>query len=131
MNAERLNELTSQIISAAIQVHRELGPGLLESAYEACLSFELQSRNLTVEHQVPLPLIYRGINIGCGYRLDLVVEDAVIVEIKTIERFEPVHSAQLISYLRLSKRKVGLLLNFHVKWLTEQGVKRVVLDFPE
>jgi GxxExxY protein len=128
---ERLNEITSAIISAAISVHHELGPGLLESAYETCLHFELEQRNLVVERQVALPLNYRSIRMDCGYRLDLLVEDAVIVEIKTIERFEPVHLAQLLSYLRLSRRKVGLLLNFHVEWLSKQGIKRVVLDFPE
>jgi GxxExxY protein len=129
---ERLNEITGHIISAAIEVHRELGPGLLESAYEACLAFEIRRRNLGVERQVPLPLLYRGSRmLDCGYRLHLVVEDAVVVEVKTIERFEPVHAAQMLPYLRLSHRTVGLLLNFHVKWLTEQGVKRFVLDFPE
>ena len=128
---DHLNEITGRIISVAIDVHRELGPGLLESAYETCLSFELAERKLAVARQVPLPLTYRGVRLDCSYRLDLVVEEAVIVEVKTIERFEPVHEAQLLSYLRLSGCKVGLLLNFHVKWLTEQGIKRVVCDFPE
>jgi GxxExxY protein len=128
---DRFNKITSEIINAAIEVHRQLGPGLLESAYRTCLAFEIDQRHLAVECEVALPLTYRGIRMDCGYRLDLVVENAVIVEIKTVERFEPVHTAQLLSYLRISRRKVGLLLNFHVKWLTDQGIKRVVNDFPE
>ena len=128
---DRLNGITSQIINAAIEVHRELGPGLLESAYQTCLAFEIEQKHLMVERQVALPLVYRGIRMDCGYRLDLVVENAVIVEVKTVERFEPVHTAQLLSYLRISGHKIGLLLNFHVKWLTDQGIKRVVNGFPE
>jgi GxxExxY protein len=128
---DRLNGITSEIINAAIEVHRELGPGLLESAYQTCLAFEIEQRQLMVERQVPLPLMYRNIRMDCGYRLDLVVERAVIVEVKTVERFEPVHTAQVLSYLRISGHKVGLLLNFHVKWLTEQGLKRIVNGFPQ
>lgn len=128
---ERLNALTQKIIGAAIQVHREIGPGALESTYEACLTFELVDRGLAVERQKPLPLVYRGRTLDCGYRVDLLVENAVIVEVKSIERFEPVHTAQLISYLRLSRCRVGLLINFNVKWLVEDGIKRVVNEFPD
>ena len=126
----RLNLLSNRVIGAAIRVHEELGPGLLESAYEACLSFELVNQGLRVERQVPLPLVYRGQRLECGYRIDMVVEEELIVEVKAIERLEKVHSAQLRSHLRLSKRKLGLLLNFNVKWLRD-GIKRVVNGFPE
>jgi GxxExxY protein len=128
---DRLNALTEQIIAAAIAVHHELGPGMLESAYEACLTYELLERGLAVERQKPLPVTYRGQTLDCGYRIDLLVERAVVVEIKCVERFERVHSAQLLSYLRFSKCKVGLLINFNVKWLTKEGIKRVVNGFPE
>ena len=128
---EHRNSLTQTIISAAIAVHRELGPGMLESAYEACLAFELLDRGLFVERQKALPLVYRGQTLDCGYRIDLMVERLVIVEVKAVERFERVHSAQLLSYLRLSGCKVGLLLNFNVKWLVDDGIRRVVNGFPD
>ena len=128
---EHLNSLTQAIISASIAVHRELGPGMLESAYEACLAFALLDRGLFVERQKALPLTYRGQILDCGYRIDLMVERLVIVEVKAVERFERVHSAQLLSYLRLSGCKVGLLLNFNVKWLVDDGIKRVVHGFPD
>jgi GxxExxY protein len=110
-----LNELTREIIGAAISVHRELGPGMLESAYEACLAFELIDRGMFVERQKPLPLVYRGQTLDCGSRVDLLVDGLVVVEVKSVERFERVHAAQLLSYLRLSGSKVGLLINFNVK----------------
>jgi len=128
---ERLNALTQQVIGAALAVHRELGPGLLESAYESCLTFELIERGVGFERQKPLPLIYRGRTLDCGYRLDLLIEQSVIVEVKSIERFDSVHLAQMLSYLRLSGCKVGLLINFNVKWLVRQGVRRLVHGFPE
>jgi GxxExxY protein len=128
---ERLNALTEQIIGAALGVHRELGPGMLESAYEACLVFELLQRGFQVERQKPLPLVYRGRTLDCGYRIDLLVENEVIIEVKAVERLEAVHGAQVLSYLRLSGYKVGLIINFNVKWLIRQGVKRVVNGFPE
>ena len=128
---ERLNSLTEQIIGAALAVHRELGPGMLESAYEKCLAFELADRGLKVERQVRLPLVYRGLHLGCGYKIDLLVEDLVVVEVKSIERLERVHSAQVLSYLRMLKRNVGLLINFNVQWLVRDGVRRIVNDFPE
>jgi GxxExxY protein len=127
---ERLNQLSNVIIGAALRVHDELGPGMLESAYEACLMFELVDRGLRVEREKPLPLVYRGYRLDCGYRLDLLVEGAIIVEVKAIERLERVHSAQLLSYLRQLKLKLGLLFNFNVKWL-QDGIKRVVNAFPE
>lgn len=112
------------------EVHRRLGPGLLESAYEICLAFELRSMGLNIEMQKPLPVVYREIKLDCGYRLDLVVEDSVIVEIKAVEQLAPIHIAQLLSYLRLSEKRVGLLINFHVRVL-KNGLKRVVNDFPD
>lgn len=127
---EQLDLITKEIIGAAIEVHRRLGPGLLESAYEACLVFELRERGLKIEQQKPLPVIYRDVKLDCGYRLDLVVEDSVIVEIKAIEQLLPVHDAQLLSYLRLSNKNVGLLINFHVR-LLKNGIKRIVHEFPD
>jgi GxxExxY protein len=127
---DELNALINQIIAAAIAVHHEIGPGALESTYEACLAFELTERSLAFERQKALPVVYRGHTLDCGYRIDLLVEDKVIVEIKTVSCFEPVHIAQLISYLRLSRRKVGLLVNFHTKWLVRGGIRRVVNEFP-
>jgi GxxExxY protein len=117
-------ELTAQIIDAALSVHSALGPGLLENAYEACLFHELKDRGLNVEQQVHLPLIYRGQTVDAGYRLDLVVEKRVIVEVKAVASVLAVHQAQLLSYLRLSNLKVGLLLNFHVVHMRD-GIKRM------
>jgi GxxExxY protein len=114
---DRLDLITRRIIGAAIEVHRRLGPGLLESAYETCLAFELRQMGLKVEAQKPLPVIYRDVKLDCGYRLDLVVEDSVVVEIKAVD-------------LRLSGKRVGLLVNFHVRVL-KNGLKRVVNDFPD
>jgi GxxExxY protein len=128
---ERLNAITQAIIGAAIEVHRELGPGLLEQPYEACLTFELLERGLEVEREKPLPLAYKGQRLDFSYRIDLLVEGVVVVEVKAIAKLEPVHSAQLLSYLRFASCPVGLLFNFNVRWLTEQGLKRVVNGFPE
>ena len=125
------NATTQAIIGAAIEVHRHLGPGLLEQAYEACLLSELLSRGHTAERQKALPLTYKGQQLDCGYRVDLHVDGAVIVEVKAVERLEPVHSAQLLSYLRFAACSVGLLFNFNVKWLTKDGLKRVVNGFQE
>jgi GxxExxY protein len=127
---DRLNALSNAIIGAALRVHDELGPGMLESAYEACLMFELLDMGLKVEREKALPLVYRGRRLDCGYRLDLLVDDSIIVEVKSIERLGPVHNAQLLSYLRQCDLKLGLLINFNVKWLRD-GVKRVVNHFPE
>lgn len=127
---DRLNGITEQIIGAAIEVHRVLGPGLLESAYSSCLVFELRERGFRVEQERPLPVVYKSVKLDCGYRLDLVVENLVIVEIKAVERLNSVHEAQLLSYLRLYGCKVGLLINFHVSML-KQGIRRIVNDFPD
>ena len=128
---ETLNGLTEAIIGAALEVHRELGLGLLEHAYEACLSYELANRGLSIERQKPLPVVYKNQRMECGYRLDIVVADLVIVEIKAVEKLERVHSAQLLSYLRFARCSVGLLFNFNAGWLTRDGLKRIVNDFPE
>ena len=127
---DELNRLSEIIIGAAIAVHRELGPGLLESAYEACLEFELLDRGLKVERQKEQPVVYRGIKVDCGYRLDLLVEDLIILELKAVDQFHPIHKAQLISYLKLSGCRLGLLINFNVRVLKE-GIKRIVHNFPE
>jgi GxxExxY protein len=118
--------LTNRIIGLAIGVHREHGPGLLESAYEECLCFELKQSGIVFGRQVPVPVVYKGIRLDCGYRLDLVVESNLIVEIKSIDQFLPIHDAQLLTYLRLSGRKVGLLMNFNTVVLKD-GIHRLVL----
>lgn len=119
--------LTSEIIGAAMEVHSALGPGLLESAYESCLCRELVTRNLGVQRQLDVPVVYKGVDVECGFRIDLLVEDTVIVEIKAVERILPVHEAQLLTYLRLSHKEVGLLLNFHVATLRDGGIVRRAL----
>ena len=118
-------ELTERIIGSAIEVHRHLGPGLLESAYEECLCYELSMQRIPFERQKPLPLEYKGIKLDCGYRLDLVVDKRVVLELKCIERIMPIHDAQLITYLRLSKIKTGLIINFYTGVLKD-GIKRLV-----
>ena len=125
MDKDSLNNVTSGIIGAAVDVHRALGPGLLESAYKACLAYELIQREMKVEQQKPLPLIYRDVQLDCGYRIDLLVDDAVILEIKSVDSLAPIHQAQLLSYLKLSGCEVGLLINFNVK-LLKQGIVRMV-----
>jgi GxxExxY protein len=127
---QRLDRVTESIIGAAIQVHSALGPGLLESAYEACLAFELSGRGMKVQQQIPLPVVYREVRLECGYRLDLLVEDTVIVEVKAVDTLVAIHEAQLLSYLKLSGCQVGLLINFNVKML-KQGVRRMVNGLPE
>lgn len=125
MSMDELNKITEAIIGAAIEVHRNLGPGLLESAYRECLRYELLQRGHEVLQEVPLPLIYKGMKLDCGYRLDILVNDAVIVEIKSVESLAPIHEAQLLSYLKISGGKIGLLLNFNVKMLKHGGIKRL------
>jgi GxxExxY protein len=122
---ERLNAITEAIIGGPIQVHRVLGPGVLESAYEACLAFELKKRGLRIEQQKPLPLVYDQVKLDCGYRIDLVVEGAVVVEVKSMDAVAPIHEAQVISYLKLSGCKVGLLINFNVLQLKD-GIRRFI-----
>ena len=119
------NELSKVILDAAFRVHSALGPGLLESAYEACLAYELRNEGLEVLTQVPLPLVYREVRLDIGYRLDMVVEDLVVVEIKAIDSLTAIHQAQVISYLKLSGKKLGILINFNTLHLRD-GIKRVV-----
>lgn len=120
-----INQYTEQILKCAFKVHTELGPGLLENAYEECLYFELIQSGLKVEKQKALPLVYYDVRLDAGYRLDLLVEDQVIVEIKSVEALNDVHTAQVLTYLKLSKCKVGLLLNFNVSSL-KNGIKRLI-----
>ena len=123
-----LNQLSSQIIKAAITVHKELGPGLLESVYQACLVMELKSMGIEVQAEVPLPVYYRGQKIDDqGFRLDLLVEDTIIVELKSVQRVEPVHKKQLLSYLRLADKRLGLLINFN-EVLLKDGITRIIND---
>jgi GxxExxY protein len=125
----RAESLSGEIIAAAIEVHRHLGPGLLESVYQACLIQELQLRGLEVRHEVPFPITYKGISLDLGLRLDLVVEDLVIVELKSVQRLEPVHKLQVLIYLRLSGRWLGLLFNFNVP-LIKHGLRRLLNGYP-
>jgi len=118
--------LTAEIISAAIEVHRALGPGLLEAAYQACLCRELVLRSLPFRQQVDIPVTYKGVKLDCGYRIDLVVRDKVVVELKSVQEILPVHEAQLLTYLRLSRLRIGLLLNFNTAVL-KNGIRRRVL----
>ncbi len=121
------HQLTHEIIGAAIEVHRLLGPGLLESAYEECLCHELTLRKLGVQRQVPVPVVYKEVKLECGYRLDLVVKRKVILELKSIEAFSPVHEAIMLTYLRLSGYRIGLLINFNVTILKD-GIRRFVFE---
>jgi GxxExxY protein len=125
MNINEINVRSGQVVDAAIRVHSALGPGLLESAYEACLAFELRKRGLRVLTQVPLAIVYEGVRIELGYRVDLLVDDAVVIEVKAMGKVLPVHEAQLLSYLRLNDYPVGLLINFHELHLKD-GIKRLV-----
>ncbi len=128
--SQRVNQITESIIGCAIEVHRALGPGLLESAYEECLCYELSQASLSYSRQVPLSLAYKGIKLDCGYRMDMVVENLVVVELKTVEKLLPVHEAQLLSYLKLSGFSGGLLVNFHVPFLKD-GLRRLVNHLEE
>jgi len=124
------NEIGKIVVDSALKVHKELGPGLLESTYEACLLFELQNKGLKVVQQKALPVIYQDVKLDCGYRIDLMIEDKVIIEIKSVETLNEIHMAQIITYLRLSGCKLGFLINFNVV-LIKQGIKRVVSNLPE
>lgn len=125
-----INAITEQIIGGPIEVHRELGPGLLESTYETCLVYELAKRGLKVERQKVLPVKYKDVTLDAGYRIDLRVEECVIVELKAIEQIAPIHEAVMLTYLKLSGKTLGLILNFNVR-LLKDGVRRLVLDFKE
>jgi GxxExxY protein len=125
-----INQLSSKIIGAAIQVHKALGPGLLESAYEECICHELSSQSSSIERQKPLAINYKGINLDCGYRLDIVVENTIILELKSCEKIEPIHKAQLLTYLKLSGLNLGLILNFNVPVMRD-GIVRIVNELKE
>ncbi len=118
-----LNQITEKIIGCAIEVHRALGPGLLESAYEECLVFELNKAGLLTSRQVPVPLVYKEVKLDCGYRIDILVENTVIIELKTVDAFAPVHEAQILTYMKLANKNLGLLINFNVT-LLKNGIKR-------
>ena len=120
-------ELTEKVIGAAVEVHRALGPGLLESAYEECLCREFNLRGLAFQRQVPLPVEYKGVKLDCGYRLDLVVQEAVVLELKCVEHILPVHEAQLLTYLKLTGIHVGIIINFNVATLVRGGIVRKIL----
>jgi GxxExxY protein len=124
------NEITREIIGAAIEVHRQLGPGLLESAYEECLCHELSLRKLLFERQKPIPLVYKDTKLDCGYRLDLLIEGRVVVELKSVDSLGPIHEAIVLTYLKLSGHKLGLLINFNVSMLKE-GIRRFKMPEPD
>jgi len=127
INLSHENALTERVIGFAIDVHRHLGPGLLESAYEECLCFELKQGGIAHSRQVPLPVIYKDVRLDCGYRMDIVVAGELVLEVKAVERVLPIHEAQILTYLRLSGHKVGLLMNFN-SVLLKDGLRRFVLD---
>jgi GxxExxY protein len=118
-------DLTKTIIGCAIEVHKELGPGLLESAYEECLAFELTNAGLKVNRQTPIPIKYKDIRLECGYRIDILVEDKIVLELKSVDAFNPVHEAQILTYLKFAEKKIGLLINFNVLRLKD-GIKRYI-----
>jgi GxxExxY protein len=117
---------TGAILAAALEVHRHLGPGLLESAYEECLCHEFRLRELSFQRQVDLPVEYKGLKLNCGYKIDLLVQDEVILELKAVEKLLPIHQAQLLTYLKLAHKRVGLLINFNVPLLTQGIIRRVL-----
>lgn len=121
----KLNQITENIIGASIEVHQNLGPGLLESSYQKCLSYEINQLGLDVKEQVPMPIIYKEVHLEHGYRMDLLIEEKIVVEVKTVEAFTDVHIAQLLTYLKLGDFKLGLLINFHVDIL-KNGIKRLI-----
>lgn len=118
-----LNEITQKIIGCAIQVHKSLGPGLLESAYEECLSYELIKNGLNIKRQLPTPVVYKEIKLECGYRIDILVENSVVIELKVVDEFNPVHEAQILTYMKFSNKSLGLLINFNVTIL-RNGIRR-------
>jgi len=118
-----INQLTAEIIKCAINVHRILGPGLLESAYEECLAYELKNAGLQIQRQLAVPIVFKEIKLECGYRIDILVENSVIIELKSVDQLAPIHEAQILTYLKFSNRKIGLLINFNVT-LLKNGIKR-------
>ena len=128
--AQRLNRLSEIVIGACIEIHQSLGPGLLESAYDECLAYELSMNKLEFERQKSLPVVYKGVQLDCGYRLDFFVESSLVVELKAVESLLPVHDAQVLTYLKLAGVSLGLIVNFNVA-LLKNGLKRIVNNFPE
>ena len=120
-----INKITQNIIGCAIEVHKSLGPGLLESAYEECLAFELNKAGLSIKRQLPTPVVYKDVKLDCGYRIDILVENTVVIELKVVDEFNPVHQAQMLTYMKFSKMKVGLLINFNVTVL-KNGIRRFI-----
>jgi GxxExxY protein len=120
-----INDITGKIIGCAIEVHKNLGPGLLESAYEECWVFELQNAGLNTDRQIPVPVVYKDIKLGCGYRIDILVENSIVVELKTVAAFAPVHEVQILTYMKFANKKIGLLINFNVTIL-KNGIKRFI-----
>ena len=118
-----INQITEKIIGCAIEVHKNLGPGLLESAYEECLIFELRNAGLIAERQIGVPVVYKDIKLDCGFRIDILVENTVVIELKTVDEFAPVHEAQILTYMKFASKKIGLLINFNVT-LLKNGIKR-------
>jgi len=118
-----INQITEKIIGSAIEVHKNLGPGLLESAYEECLIFELRCAGLIAERQIGVPVVYKDIKLDCGYRIDILVENTVVIELKTVDEFSPVHEAQILTYMKFASKKIGLLINFNVT-LLKNGIRR-------
>ncbi len=123
----KLNEISGEVLDSSLKVHKTLGPGLLESTYEECLSFELNRRGLAIKRQHPIPLVYDKIKLECGYRCDLIVEDQVIVEVKSIEALDKIHIAQILTYMKLTNCELGLLINFNVE-LLKNGFKRIIFN---
>lgn len=121
-----INKITEKVIGCAIEVHKILGPGLLESAYEECLYFELINNGLKVKRQIPVPVIYKEIKLECGYRIDLLVENTVVIELKAVDAFIPVHEAQILTYLKFANKSLGLLINFNVT-LLKNGIRRFIM----
>jgi GxxExxY protein len=120
-----INKITQNIIGCAIEVHKSLGPGLLESAYEECLAFELNKAGLSIKRQLPTPVVYKDVKLDCGYRIDILVENTVVIELKVVDELNPVHQAQMLTYMKFSKMKVGLLINFNVTVL-KNGIRRFI-----
>jgi len=126
IKAMEINEITKKIIGCSIEVHKNLGPGLLESAYEECLTFELEKAGLNYKRQQPTPVIYKDIKLDCGYRIDILVKNQVVIELKVVDEINPVHEAQILTYLKFSGKRIGLLINFNVTTLKD-GLKRFIL----
>jgi GxxExxY protein len=121
-----INQITRTVIGCAIEVHKNLGPGLLESAYEECLAFELNNAGLYIERQKPTPVVYKEIKLDCGYRIDILVENVLVIELKTVDALNPVHEAQILTYMKFSKKYIGLIINFNVT-LVKNGIKRYII----